>query len=280
MMKLQQEEGFNPLSGCLPMLLQIPVFIGLFHVLRHLSVGRADDATSNNHPSRQLTLYRLQSKAETRRRPGPSCSVLRWPASFHDPASQDPEPRGDVATTRSVILVLLVISAAATLATQLLVKAEPTGASRGHGRDHPEADAVRLPARRARHPACSSTSRSACCSTGSPATCGPSASRPTSCGSIRTRTRSRARVQEVGRALAPKPGARPVRRPSCDRAGGRDVSDRRGHRRGHRRRVHGLQSAAPSQAPRAGQTPARPAADRPAGQPSGAKRPSQAKKRR
>src|SRR3954466_1092225 len=37
MMKLQQEEGFNPLSGCLPMLLQIPVFLGLFHVLRHLS---------------------------------------------------------------------------------------------------------------------------------------------------------------------------------------------------------------------------------------------------
>ena len=37
MMKLQQEEGFNPLAGCLPMFLQIPVFIGLFHVLRHLS---------------------------------------------------------------------------------------------------------------------------------------------------------------------------------------------------------------------------------------------------
>jgi YidC/Oxa1 family membrane protein insertase len=37
MMKMQQEEGFNPLAGCLPMLLQIPVFLGLFHVLRHLS---------------------------------------------------------------------------------------------------------------------------------------------------------------------------------------------------------------------------------------------------
>src|SRR3954468_19093121 len=37
MMKLQQEEGFNPLSGCLPMFLQIPVFLGLYHVLRHLS---------------------------------------------------------------------------------------------------------------------------------------------------------------------------------------------------------------------------------------------------
>lgn len=34
MQKLQKEHGFNPLLGCLPMLLQIPVFIGLLHVLR------------------------------------------------------------------------------------------------------------------------------------------------------------------------------------------------------------------------------------------------------
>lgn len=34
MQKLQKDHGFNPLLGCLPMLMQIPVFIGLFHVLR------------------------------------------------------------------------------------------------------------------------------------------------------------------------------------------------------------------------------------------------------
>ena len=32
--KLQKQEGFNPLLGCLPMFIQIPVFLGLFHVLR------------------------------------------------------------------------------------------------------------------------------------------------------------------------------------------------------------------------------------------------------
>ncbi|MBP3088264.1 membrane protein insertase YidC [Corynebacterium sp. sy017] len=32
--KLQKEMGINPLAGCLPILIQIPVFIGLFHVLR------------------------------------------------------------------------------------------------------------------------------------------------------------------------------------------------------------------------------------------------------
>ena len=34
MQKLQKDHGFNPLMGCLPMLAQVPVFIGLFHVLR------------------------------------------------------------------------------------------------------------------------------------------------------------------------------------------------------------------------------------------------------
>jgi YidC/Oxa1 family membrane protein insertase len=39
MQKLQREHGVNPLGGCLPMLLQIPVFIGLNHVLRSFRVG-------------------------------------------------------------------------------------------------------------------------------------------------------------------------------------------------------------------------------------------------
>jgi YidC/Oxa1 family membrane protein insertase len=34
MQKLQREHGFNPLLGCLPMLAQVPVFLGLYHVLR------------------------------------------------------------------------------------------------------------------------------------------------------------------------------------------------------------------------------------------------------
>lgn len=34
LMKLYQEHGYNPLSGCLPLLAQIPVFIALYSVLR------------------------------------------------------------------------------------------------------------------------------------------------------------------------------------------------------------------------------------------------------
>jgi YidC/Oxa1 family membrane protein insertase len=34
MQKLQKDHGFNPILGCLPMLAQVPVFLGLYHVLR------------------------------------------------------------------------------------------------------------------------------------------------------------------------------------------------------------------------------------------------------
>ncbi|TDC46926.1 membrane protein insertase YidC [Actinomadura sp. KC345] len=36
-MKLYQENGANPLAGCLPLLVQMPIFIGLFQVLRQIS---------------------------------------------------------------------------------------------------------------------------------------------------------------------------------------------------------------------------------------------------
>jgi YidC/Oxa1 family membrane protein insertase len=34
MMKLYQERGVNPLGGCLPILVQMPIFIGIFYVIR------------------------------------------------------------------------------------------------------------------------------------------------------------------------------------------------------------------------------------------------------
>jgi len=45
MMELYKTEKANPLMGCLPMFLQIPVFLGLFHTLRRLKPAQhADDA--------------------------------------------------------------------------------------------------------------------------------------------------------------------------------------------------------------------------------------------
>lgn len=45
MMKLYQEHKINPLGGCLPLLLQAPVFIILFRVLRHLT----QECSANAH---------------------------------------------------------------------------------------------------------------------------------------------------------------------------------------------------------------------------------------
>jgi YidC/Oxa1 family membrane protein insertase len=42
MMELYKTEKANPLMGCLPMFLQIPVFLGLFHVLRRLDPSKVN----------------------------------------------------------------------------------------------------------------------------------------------------------------------------------------------------------------------------------------------
>src|SRR5690625_3019193 len=40
-MKLYQESGTNPIMGCLPLLLQMPIFFSLFNVLRNVAEGNA-----------------------------------------------------------------------------------------------------------------------------------------------------------------------------------------------------------------------------------------------
>lgn len=47
MQKLQSQHGVNPLGGCLPMLLQIPVFLSLFHVLRSFEPGAESNYVFN-----------------------------------------------------------------------------------------------------------------------------------------------------------------------------------------------------------------------------------------
>ena len=51
MMKLYQTEKVNPLMGCLPMLLQIPVFLGLFHVLKGLNPANPRTRTLTAGPA-------------------------------------------------------------------------------------------------------------------------------------------------------------------------------------------------------------------------------------
>ena len=129
MMKLQQEEGFNPLSGCLPMFLQIPVFLGLYHVLRHLSNSNA--LCNANSNSRLLSLYTF-SKGETCQASTAKIFDAPLAASFHDATKFiEGSLGGDATSTRWVLVILLVISSGATLATQLLVRATATTTPEG-----------------------------------------------------------------------------------------------------------------------------------------------------
>jgi YidC/Oxa1 family membrane protein insertase len=125
MMKLQQEQGFNPLSGCLPMFLQIPIFIGLYHVLRHLSntIGRSRGDTRN-------TLYSF-SESETFSAAQAKLFGAPLAARLTDTSAQIHALGGEVSATRIVIVFLVVISAAATYLTQRLVRSGATTVPEG-----------------------------------------------------------------------------------------------------------------------------------------------------
>ena len=84
MQKLQKEHGFNPILGCLPMLAQIPVFLGLYHVLRSFNrtqggFGQLGLSAGAEPVARQLRLQR------DRRRALPGCQPVRRTAGcVHD----------------------------------------------------------------------------------------------------------------------------------------------------------------------------------------------------
>lgn len=80
MMELYRKEKANPLMGCLPMFLQIPVFLGLFHVLRRSTRIR-------RRTTRICTAGRSTSSTA---RPRPRCSPRPSPASSVPPPRNSP----------------------------------------------------------------------------------------------------------------------------------------------------------------------------------------------
>jgi YidC/Oxa1 family membrane protein insertase len=127
MMALQQEQGFNPLAGCLPMFLQIPIFISLFHVLRHLSNSvKYCPPAQTGYTGHLLSLYTF-SPTETCNAAQAKLFGAPLAASLHDSSTVIHDTLGgDVTSTRVVTLVLVVISAAATYVTQQLVMSRAT----------------------------------------------------------------------------------------------------------------------------------------------------------
>ena len=126
MMALQQEQGFNPLSGCLPMVLQIPIFIGLYHVLRHLANSVSRPASDHRNTLYSFSRSETISAAKAKLFGGPLAARLTDPAhQIHVLLG------GDVVSTRIVIVFLVIISASATYMTQRLVRSGATTTPEG-----------------------------------------------------------------------------------------------------------------------------------------------------
>jgi len=94
MTKLMQESGANPLGGCLPLLVQAPIFFGLFHVLRAISEGT---------PKYGISQQVMDSAKQA--------SIFGAPISAH--FSLDANPL----TTNIVIVIACLISSATTFLT-------------------------------------------------------------------------------------------------------------------------------------------------------------------
>jgi YidC/Oxa1 family membrane protein insertase len=126
MMELQQREGFNPLAGCLPMFLQIPIFISLFHVLRHISNSASVCDTPARSGSSLLHLYTF-TKTQTCDAAVAKLFGAPLAGSLRDNADKiQGVLGGDVTSTRIVTIILVIVSAAATFLTQILVTSRAT----------------------------------------------------------------------------------------------------------------------------------------------------------
>src|SRR5439155_20149318 len=105
-MALQQEAGVNMLAGCLPIALQAPVFISLFHVLKYIAPGNAAKYS--------WTAQQMIDAANARLFGAPIV------ASFNNQARVS-QLHGSLTATRAVTLVLIVCMVGATYLTQRMI---------------------------------------------------------------------------------------------------------------------------------------------------------------
>jgi YidC/Oxa1 family membrane protein insertase len=115
MMALWKEAGANPFSGCLPLLLQIPIFISLFHTLRELKPIKGcpnPTATACYHSFPGFPQHLVASAARAKIFGVPIQSSFTTSSAFlHDLG-------GNQTSTRILCLVLTILMGASTFITQ------------------------------------------------------------------------------------------------------------------------------------------------------------------
>jgi YidC/Oxa1 family membrane protein insertase len=117
MMALWRDAGVNPLSGCLPLLLQIPIFISLFHTLREIKPINTTCNTS------KLTCYPNNLAGFPRHDIFTAAhaklfGIVPISASFKTSKAILHALGGSQGSTRALCLILTVIMGATTFITQ------------------------------------------------------------------------------------------------------------------------------------------------------------------
>jgi YidC/Oxa1 family membrane protein insertase len=121
MMALWKENGANPLSGCLPLLLQIPIFISLFHTLREI---KPRSSTCNSHlPS---CFQGVPGFSQNEIFSAAHAKIFGVPisASFRTGSDLLHALGGSTGSTRVLALVLTVLMGATTFITQRQLMAQ------------------------------------------------------------------------------------------------------------------------------------------------------------
>jgi YidC/Oxa1 family membrane protein insertase len=122
MLKLQQEEGFNPLAGCLPLALQMPIFIALYHTLRHLAnsaVHCGPDGLPSQPVSGFLSLYSFTPQETCQAAQAKLFGGAPLASRLFEPAADLTRLGGHHGTVAAVMIPLVIISATATFLTQV-----------------------------------------------------------------------------------------------------------------------------------------------------------------
>ena len=107
LMKLYKDHGTNPVSGCLPLLLQIPVFIALFRVM-------------NEFKPKNGVFTAKYNLTETLIQQGAHAKVFGAPiaASFQSSSSLLHQLGGDATTVRIVCVVMIIVMGGSQFWTQ------------------------------------------------------------------------------------------------------------------------------------------------------------------
>ncbi|HEX3900555.1 MAG TPA: membrane protein insertase YidC [Mycobacteriales bacterium] len=115
MMALWREAGVNPLSGCLPLVLQIPIFISLFHTLKEIKpISTACNSAAKCYKGQkgfpQVDVFHAAHAK--------LFGIVPISASFKTSSAVLHALGGSVSSTRALCLILTIIMGATTFITQ------------------------------------------------------------------------------------------------------------------------------------------------------------------